>query len=414
MYKKSIFTYCANKNLTYLEQRKGISLIVLVITVIVLAILATTSIILINNSNLITQASESVFKNDVGVIKDKINMEKINELINKLPADYSSAVLDKYKSVLKVDENGELIYIGEETSPQKTWSVNMGIKIVGAKAVSHFERLKELEELAVSYYDAGNTTFSSNALTAQYIRKNRYTGSNWEMFAGKIATGFSTYVESNKTQTLFGTNDVFVDPVTGYDIDFVHQMATLNAYFYEDPDISDAYTGWAGDLCTVLVQVQNYRDSGSYTEDEALAYAKSLIGSTGAGSTMGISDLLADVDAANINDLLSNGGSLSDTMYSYYFGNGENTCNNRFSLFKKHMEELYQSDLIAKYEGFDKAFIVAIALLGGDTDSDHVFREFYAYHLIGWDVYPTITVTSKKITAQAFADYINSNIEGEM
>lgn len=391
-----------------MKNKKGISLITLVITIIVLGILAAAVIISLSNTNVIEQASESTFKDDVSKIKEQIEMEKINKMLG---ASYSfqGIIPEKYEETLKITNDGCLTYIGDENASQKEWASDLGVKVIDAVSSSHFNKLSEIENLAIAYYNEGNTKLSTNVLVTQNIRKNRYTGTTWKIFAGTIDTTFSTYVENNKTQELFGDNDTFKDPVTGKDIDFVHEVATMNAYFYDTPNITDAYTGWAGDLCTVLKQVQEYKDAGSYTNDELLAYAKSLIGSTGSGSTMDISDTLADIDAANISRLVTDDVSLSDTMYSYYYGNGQDTCNNRYVLFKAYLEEAAADSTVYKVSGESLVYSVALAFLGGSR-SNSVFSGLYANNIVGNSLYETITEATKRLVAQAFDEYIAENI----
>lgn len=391
-----------------MKNKKGISLITLVITIVVLGILAAAVIISLSNTNVIEQASESTFKDDVSKIKEQIEMEKINKLLN---ASYSfeGIIPEKYENILKVTSDGCLTYIGDETTSQKEWSADLGIKIIESASVSHFNKLREIENLAIAYYNEGNKSVTTNVLTTQYIRRNRYTGTTWTAFAGSINTTFSTYLENNKTIDLFGDNDTFKDPVTGTKIDFVHQIATMNAYFYGEPKIVDAYAGWAGDLCTVLKQVQEYKNAGSYTNNELLVYAKSLIGSTGSGSTMDISDALADIDAANISRLVTDDSSLSDTMYSYYYGNGQDTCNNRYALFKTYLEEIAADSTVYKVSGKSLVYSVALAFLGGE-DSDSAFSGIYANNIVGNSIYRPITDVTKSIVAQAFDEYIAENI----
>lgn len=391
-----------------MKNKKGISLITLVITIVVLGILAAAVIISLSNTNVIGQASESVFKDDLSKIKEQIEMEKINKLLN-LSYSFEGIIPEKYENVLKVTSDGCLAYIGDESASQKEWASDMGVKIIDTASVTHFNKLDEIESLAIAYYNEGNQSDNINVLTTQYIRRNRYTGATWTLFAGSINTAFSTYVENNKTIELFGDNDTFKDPVTGTKIDFVHQMATMNAYLYKEQDIYDAYTGWAGDLCTVLKQVQEYKTAGSYTNDEVLAYAKSLVGSTGSGSTMDIADTLADIDAVNISRLVTTETSLTDTMFSYYNGSGETSCVNRYSMFKNYIEEVYEAEEIYKHNGMSKVQAVALAFLGGSR-SGSAFSGLYALNIVGASTYSSIDETTKILTAQAFAEFIEENI----
>lgn len=385
--------------------KKGISLITLVIMIVVISIIASSVIISLSNTNIVDQATDATFKDAVSKIQEKIEMERLNEILKK-DFSYDGIVPEKYSDVLKITDDGILAYVGDD-STQSSLAKGMGVKVVEQEDNIHFSKLREIENFAKSY-EASRAQYTTNVLITQYIRNNRYSGLAWDGMGGEVDTNFVAYVNENKTQTLFGTNDTFKDPVTGCDIDFVHQIATMNVYFYDEPDIFDAYAGWAGDLCTVLKQVYEYNvDNESCTKDEMVAYAKSLIGSTEGNSTMDMSDLIADVDAANISDLMTEDSSLSDTMFSYYYGEGDNTCHNRFALFKAHLEKIYESDYIRKRDNQEKIYAVAIDFLGG-RGCNLVFSQAYANYIIGTS--GNITENMKNATAEAFLQYMNEQI----
>lgn len=72
MIKKSIFKDGANKNLTHPKNKKGISLIVLVITIIVMIILAAAIIVSISNSGIVNRSNEAVEKSDEAQMKSLV------------------------------------------------------------------------------------------------------------------------------------------------------------------------------------------------------------------------------------------------------------------------------------------------------------------------------------------------------
>ena len=103
--------------------KKGISLIVLVITIIVMIIIAGAIIISLNSSNVIARANEAVLKTDVATLNDKLTLAYVD-----LRAAYPTT--DKFddESVISVVVNG------------KTISVT-GIEAYYEKAVPELERL---------------------------------------------------------------------------------------------------------------------------------------------------------------------------------------------------------------------------------------------------------------------------------
>ncbi len=81
------------------ENKKGVSLIVLVITIIVIIILAAAIILTLTGNNPILQARKATFLNDVATFKDELNMYKTNEYAKRM-GEYDPTLLDATSSGL--------------------------------------------------------------------------------------------------------------------------------------------------------------------------------------------------------------------------------------------------------------------------------------------------------------------------
>ena len=81
--------------------KKGISLIVLVITIIVMIIIAGAIIISLNSSNVIARANEAVLKTDVATLNDKLTLAYVD-----LRAAYPTTDKFDANSAIKVTVNG--------------------------------------------------------------------------------------------------------------------------------------------------------------------------------------------------------------------------------------------------------------------------------------------------------------------
>ena len=116
------------------NNKTAISLIVLVITIIVLSILAATVIISLNNTNIIAQASSTVFKSDMSNYKEAYETYVTGQTIKDISFERESLnisygseeydkifgnVPDKYKEGLKV-VNGKLVYETENENEKAT------------------------------------------------------------------------------------------------------------------------------------------------------------------------------------------------------------------------------------------------------------------------------------------------------
>jgi len=129
------------------KRLKGISLIVLVITIIIMIVLAGAIILSLNSSNIIGKASEAKTKVDMATVKEQIEFAKGEALLNESPADFSK--INKGNLPIEINgTTGEVILnegvddktleafmdVFVETTPDKnlTYSENNGqIKITG-------------------------------------------------------------------------------------------------------------------------------------------------------------------------------------------------------------------------------------------------------------------------------------------
>lgn len=146
------------------NKKEGISLLALIITVVVIIILSGAIILALSNTNLISQASKSVFFTDVGNFKDELTLYKGKQFLDKL-GNYNSTLLqangdsitygdvvdntksindlipslgraDKYAGQFEVVD-GELVFQGSDPNKQK-WSeeIGVGVIIVGEPKIS--------------------------------------------------------------------------------------------------------------------------------------------------------------------------------------------------------------------------------------------------------------------------------------
>ena len=145
------------------NDKTAISLIVLVITILVLSILAATVIISLNNTNIMGQASETVFKQDMANYKETYEMYVTNKLAKNATFDRSTlnityedeefeeifgSVPDKYKEGLKV-VNGKLVY---ETEDETEKAVVKELNMKAVKLISKTETTSDGKSPYIGYY----------------------------------------------------------------------------------------------------------------------------------------------------------------------------------------------------------------------------------------------------------------------
>ena len=122
------------------SDKKGISLIVLVITIIVIIILAVAVILSIANNNPIENAKEARFRNDMKVIEEELNLYIAKKYADDLGTNTVVVDLDgenmvkalpstkDYKDKVKI-VGGNLELTGSASEEEKTWAKKIGIEV---------------------------------------------------------------------------------------------------------------------------------------------------------------------------------------------------------------------------------------------------------------------------------------------
>ena len=122
------------------SDKKGISLIVLVITIIVIIILAVAVILSIANNNPIENAKEARFRNDMKVIEEELNLYISKEYADSLGNSTGVVNLDgenmvsalpstkDYKDKVKI-VGGNLELTNSASDEEKTWAKKIGIEV---------------------------------------------------------------------------------------------------------------------------------------------------------------------------------------------------------------------------------------------------------------------------------------------
>ena len=142
------------------SEKKGISLIVLVITIIVIIILAVAVILSIANNNPIENSKEARFKNDIKTIEEDLNMYTLKkyadgdikgiEEVNLLGDDMVSALPSSKNYKDKVEVKNGTLYIksGDAlTKEEQEWAKEVGV--AEEKASITFDRVDKTKALAI-------------------------------------------------------------------------------------------------------------------------------------------------------------------------------------------------------------------------------------------------------------------------
>lgn len=214
--------------------KKGISLIVLVITVIVLAILSTAVIISLSNTNIINEASKAVFRNDMASYKEAYSLYLVDYMIEhgeRLPEEFNvrssdtefteifgDNVKDEYKEKLQIVD-GKLVY--KTLDPEKT---------------------KLLEELGMAVKIIKTSEVKVGALvnyTPTVDPSGSYEGATYVKDTDTTSSTYDTYIESTTNYTPGNLTWVYLGQDENGNILLTSRETTAFTLTIDDQD------GWA-------------------------------------------------------------------------------------------------------------------------------------------------------------------------
>lgn len=201
-----------------------------------------------------------------------------------------------------------------------------------------FNKVATLQGYAESYKQEKGSSTSVGQLCMQFIRREKYATGAWKYMLGDIESGFVDYVLSKDSKFNITSADKLIDKTSGNEIDFIHMIATLNAYVKPNMLVDKSYAGWAGDLMTLLGEVVKYRINNNVTDNNVLQnYTNSLLG-TGVNGSFNRADALADLDAINLSLYSNINTNLYQALVDYYITLTDN--NSSYSRYETAKSQL--------------------------------------------------------------------------
>lgn len=229
--------------------KKGISLIVLIITILVIIVLSTGVILISVENNPINRANEGTFKGDMKTLKDELalnirsfesngkNMVDINANKDTNPSisEYIPKIKSKYLDILEIKE-GELIYIGTDETEIK-WCQDINMQTSSSQNINEFNNNGSTISNAASVnkprLQAGMSPIKFNETTGEPIKTNT-TDPSWYSYINTKAqdAGLSKWAN---VQTIDGSQFVWI-PRFAYKIKYVNDAdkskgATIDVVF---------------------------------------------------------------------------------------------------------------------------------------------------------------------------------------
>ncbi|QOR84764.1 hypothetical protein IMZ17_02905 [Geobacillus stearothermophilus] len=288
-----------------------------------------------NNSKDAVIISDAAKKAYQGVVSQNNTSQTVANIVTNKPSQIPAVIqgiANKNSGNFEVKTTASTSAKTANTVQASAFQVAANKKSDATDVKTLVNNLKKLEKYTKSYLII-DTTKRINDHDLEYLRSTKYDGFKWDVTAGTIDDKHVKYIESKnkKLDNFFSPNGqgAFIkDPVTGDKIDFIHMAATIDAILSNTP-VPDSWAGWAGDLHTALGDLQeNTKDSNKLKVLQK--EAKKIIGGN---SSFSRADILADVDAVNIANMMKENKNLllSDAIKKYYSKSGD--VHHRFSEF---------------------------------------------------------------------------------
>lgn len=256
---------------------------------------------------------------------------------------------------------------GTETDTETTPEVDENTYGTVTNYADFMALLVKLEEYAETY--AANPLINKDPklLVLNFIRcgVERYQDDNWSALAGQEIVGFTTKVKeldaANGTDVMRLRNiviDAFILPNGNY-VDFGHMFGCMNISYLGDG--SADLSGWAGDLCDLLLYTVENLQVPDGTMDQMADYIRVNGFGVNAPSAFGWDDFYGDMDAYYlITELKKGEKKLSELMSEYftasltdkdrvvYFMNHRFGVENSQEAVRKAIYDAYKNDVSIK------------------------------------------------------------------
>ncbi|MFB6839160.1 glycoside hydrolase domain-containing protein [Streptomyces sp. NPDC056361] len=190
----------------------------------------------------------------------------------------------------------------------------------GGPADGYIAYVQRLLDHANAYKTANNVGTNASRLVMEFIRHEKYQGVKWWWLADSYDDGFVAYCKA-RGETVFNT---FTDPITGYQLDATHLMATANGFLVNsDPSdkkeaVGGDIAGWGGDIMTFWADWRNHVDEYA----SPLTFTQAKLAIPGQVSSFGYTDMIEDVDGYLLAKHVDGGGNILDWMNAHYNNGG--------------------------------------------------------------------------------------------
>jgi Tfp pilus assembly protein PilE len=244
------------------NNRKGISLIVLVITIIVIIILAGTIILSLTNNNVIAKANLAKESNDFTQLREMVEMEKSNMLLSGtttyIPGN--TPVPTSYSSEIEITTGGTILIKGTSTS--KIADIpnaieKLGAVYVPAGFVASGATGENSKENGLVIYE-GTTEVNDGNVASQQTTRNQFV---WipvdgalerKAFLGENLADIAEYnVDSISEKNLYDSMKASVEKYNGFYIGR-YEVSNVNSQKNKEVSLGNTFGYEWGEMGIVL------------------------------------------------------------------------------------------------------------------------------------------------------------------
>ncbi|WP_234440869.1 DUF6192 family protein, partial [Streptomyces rimosus] len=248
-----------------------------------------------------------------------------------LPANWAINQIKEFK----VTNGSDAFDLDRDVWRRETEPGVGSVNNTGGPADGYIAYVQRLYDHATAYKSSNGVGTNASRLVMEYIRHEKYRGLKWWWLADSYDEDFVKYCNSRD----MSVQDSFTDPITGYQLDATHLMATANG-FMENSDPSDKkestggdIAGWGGDIMTFWADWRNAVDEYA----SPLAFCQAKLAIPGTVSSFGYTDMLEDVDGYLLAKHVAGGGNIVDWMKAHYNNGGGLTR------FRSHFDKRWQN-----------------------------------------------------------------------
>ena len=336
--KKEVGKYMKNKeknNFTKLTQKKGVSLIILIVTIIGIIILAAAVILTLSKNNPVESAREATFKEDIRSFQNELalsiskdytiksgkrdekfnaqNFDEIKEYIPSFTKGYEGKIIIK---------NDELMYKDIVTEKESEWFEDIGVKLNGKTALDIAKEPKKYYGQKVTNYESNGVSdwkiFYSDEkniylITSEYVDVDKLPATS---SGAKPQKGDSTYSKA----AVYGS-DVQANYSSGSDSITDERIKSLNNDYFNEKKYTSSYNNIKS--VAYMLDIEIWK---TFAEGNGAEYA---IGSPTIEMLMKSYSQKYDVDyraqaSSNVGyDITKDGGKTWENTYSYMFNTSD-------------------------------------------------------------------------------------------